>query len=155
LYQDIMEDAHKRHRSPRSRFDNAENEKSSLEALIKDALENESIEKREEAVIALGESRNKNAIAVISKVLMNDPNEEVRLSSVDALLAIGNASVIQPLSVGLRDQKPSVRESAVEALAAIGGEPAKEMIKSAMNDEDESVRVLAQGILEEMDSEND
>lgn len=154
-YQDVMGDAHKGHISPRGRFDNAENERSSIEALIKDALENESIEKREEAVIALGESRNKNAIEVISKVLMNDPNEEVRLSSIDALLAIGNASVIQPLSVGLKDQKPSVRESTVEALAAIGGESAMELVKSAMNDEDESVRVLAQEVLEELGNVND
>jgi HEAT repeat protein len=125
-------------------------EKASFENLMKDALGHEDADKREEAIIALGESKDKRAIEVISKALSNDPSEDVRLSSIDALLEIGDKTVVEPLSSALKDKEPWVRESAVEALASIGGNEAIEFIKSALNDTDSSVRDLAQETLDEM-----
>lgn len=125
-------------------------EKTSFESLVKDALENEDPGKREDAIIALGESKDPGAIEIISKVLANDPNEDMRLSAIDALLDIGDKSIVEPLSIALRDRDPWIRESAVEALGEVGGEAAVELIKSALNDEDGSVRELAQETLEEL-----
>jgi len=119
---------------------------------VKDALENEDAGKREDAIVALGESKDKKAIETIAKALVNDPSEDVRLSSIDALLEIGDKSVAEPLSQALKDRDPWVRESAVEALGEVGGESAIEFIKSALNDEDGSVRELAQETLEELNS---
>ncbi|MGQ3684331.1 MAG: HEAT repeat domain-containing protein [Candidatus Loosdrechtia sp.] len=154
-HRDSSEATPKRQKPPRVREENTEDKKESLESLIKDALESESAEKREKAVIALARTRDEHAIEAIAKVLMNDTSEEVRLSSIDALFAIGDANVIQPLSAGLKDRKPSVRASALEALADIGGEAAIELVKSAINDEDESVRVLVRELLEELGNENE
>ncbi|MEP9410124.1 MAG: HEAT repeat domain-containing protein [Candidatus Brocadia sp.] len=125
-------------------------EKTSFESLAKDALENEDPGKREDAIIALGEGKYPGAIEIISKALANDPNEDVRLSAIDALLEIGDESIAEHLSIALRDRDPWVRESAVEALGEVGGEAAIEFIKSALNDEDGSVRELAQETLEEL-----
>ncbi len=130
----------------------AKKEKPSFEVLVKDALENEDAGKREDAIIALGESKDKKALETIAKALMNDPSEDVRLSSIDALLEIGDKSVVEPLSHALKDRDPWVRESTVEALGEVGGEAAIEFIKSALNDEDGSVRELAQETLEELNS---
>jgi len=123
-----------------------------FESLVKDALENEDAGKREDAIIALGESKDKKAIETIAKALVNDPSEDVRLSSIDALLEIGDKSIAEPLSQALKDRDPWVRESAVEALGEVGGESAIEFIKSALNDEDGSVRELAQETLEELNA---
>ena len=130
----------------------AKKEKPPFEVLVKDALENEDAGKREDAIIALGEGKDKKAIETIAKALANDPSEDVRLSSIDALLEIGDKSVAEPLSRALKDRDPWVRESAVEALGEVGGEAAIEFIKNALNDEDGSVRELAQETLEELNA---
>lgn len=125
-------------------------EKTSFESLAKDALENEDPGKREDAIIALGESKYPGAVEIISKALANDPNEDVRLSAIDALLEIGDESIAEHLSIALRDRDPWVRESAVEALGEVGSEAAIEFIKSSLSDEDGSVRELARETLEEL-----
>ncbi|MCF6153711.1 MAG: HEAT repeat domain-containing protein [Candidatus Brocadia sp.] len=137
---------------PVARKEKPKKEQTSFESLVEDALENEDSGKREDAIIALGESKDTRAIEIISKALANDPNEDVRLSAIDALLDIGDKSIVDPLSSALKDQDPWVRESAVEALGEVGGEAAIEFIKSALNDEDGSVRELAQEILEELNT---
>ena len=137
---------------PIAKKDKAKKEKPSFDSLVKDALENDDAGKREDAIIALGESKDKKAIETIVKALVNDPSEDVRLSSIDALLEIGDKSVAEPLSQALKDRDPWVRESAVEALGEVGGESAIEFIKSALNDEDGSVRELAQETLEELNA---
>ena len=137
---------------PVAKKDKPKKEKPSFEALVKDALENEDAGKREDAIVALGESKDKKAIETIAKALVNDPSEDVRLSSIDALLEIGDKSVAEPLSQALKDRDPWVRESAVEALGEVGGEAAIEFIKNALNDEDGSVRELAQETLEELNA---
>ena len=137
---------------PTAKKSKAKKEKPPFEALVKDALENEDAGKREDAIVALGESKDKKAIETIAKALVNDPSEDVRLSSIDALLEIGDKSVAEPLSQALKDRDPWVRESAVEALGEVGGEAAIEFIKNALNDEDGSVRELAQETLEELNA---
>ena len=132
----------------------AQKEKPTFESLAQTALENEDADKREDAIIQLGESRDKRAIEIISKVLSNDPSEDVRLSSINALLEIGDKGIVDPLSIALKDRDPWVRESAVEALGEIGGEAAFEFIKGALNDEDGSVRELAQEILGDVNPKN-
>jgi len=137
---------------PTAKKGKAKKEKPPFESLVKDALENEDAGKREDAIVALGESKDKKAIETIAKALVNDPSEDVRLSSIDALLEIGDKSVAEPLSQALKDRDPWVRESAVEALGEVGGEAAIEFIKGALNDEDGSVRELAQETLEELNA---
>lgn len=137
---------------PVAKKDRPKKEQQPFESLVKDALENEDPGKREDAIIALGESKDKKAIEVISKALANDPTEDVRLSAIDALLDIGDKSIVDPLSTALKDRDPWVRESAVEALGEVGGEAAIEFIKNALNDEDGSVRELAQETLEELNT---
>ncbi len=137
---------------PVTQKENQTKDQSSLETLAKDALESEDSGKREDAIIALGESKDTKAIEIISKALANDPVEDVRLSAIDALLDIGDKSIVDPLSIALNDRDPWVRESAVEALGEVGNESAIEFIKNALNDEDGSVRELAQEILEELNT---
>ncbi len=137
---------------PVAKKDKPKKEKLSFESLAKNALENEDAGKREDAVIALGESKNTKAIEIISKALANDPVEDVRLSAIDALMDIGDKSIVDPLSIALKDRDPWVRESAVEALGEVGGEAAIEFVKSALNDEDGSVRELAQETLDELNT---
>ncbi|MCF6159150.1 MAG: HEAT repeat domain-containing protein [wastewater metagenome] len=148
-FPETTEAPHTRYSLP---IDNMQNEKSSFESLVRNALESEREEEREEAVIALGESMDKKAIEVLSKVLVNDPDEDIRLSAIDALLTIGDSSVVPSLAAGLKDKRSVVRESVVEALGAIGGEAALELIKGVMNDEDEYVRGLAKEIINEYDT---
>lgn len=137
---------------PVAKKDKPKKERPSFETLAKDALEHEDSGAREDAIIALGESKDARAIEIISKALVNDPIEDVRLSAIDALLDIGDKSIADPLSLALNDRDPWVRESAVEALGEVGNETAIEFIKNALNDEDGSVRELAQEILEELNA---
>ncbi len=134
---------------PAVKKDKPKKERRSFEELVKEALENPDADKREDAIIALGETKDTKAIEVISKALTNDSSEDVRLSCIDALLEIGDKSVVDIVSVALKDKEPWVRESAVEALGELGGEAAIELIKNALNDDDGSVRELAKEILEE------
>ena len=134
---------------PAVKKDKPKKERRSFEELVKEALENPNADKREDAIIALGETKDKKAIEVISKALTNDSSEDVRLSCLDALLEIGDKSVVDVVSVALRDKEPWVRESAVGALGELGREAAIEVIKNALNDDDGSVRELAKEILEE------
>ncbi|MBM4055405.1 MAG: hypothetical protein FJ264_12220 [Planctomycetes bacterium] len=128
-----------------------EKKDSQFDALAKIALENEDPEKREDAIIELGETEDKKAIEIIAKALEKDTNEDVRLSAIDALLEIEDEAVVKPLSkAALSDKDPWVRESAVEALGEIEGNEAIEIIKKALNDEDGSVREIAQEILDDL-----
>lgn len=121
-----------------------------FELLAKDALEGGDASKREDAVIALGECKDKRTVEILSKVLANDPSEDVRLSSIDALITTGDKNIVEPLSFALKDQSSDVRQSALEALAEVGGENTQELIKGALNDEDNEVRELAQELLEDL-----
>ena len=125
-------------------------EKISFEMLAKDALESNDTNKREEAVIALGESKDKRTTEILSRVLASDPSEEVRLSSIDALITTGDKNIVEPLSIAIKDMSSEVRQSALEALAEIGGENSQELIKGALNDEDNMVRELAQELLDDL-----
>ena len=120
-----------------------------FELLAKDALEGGDASKREDAVIALGESKDKRTVEILSKVLASDPSEDVRLSAIDALITTGDKNIIEPFSFALKDQSSEVRQSALEALAEVGGENSQELIKGALNDEDNAVRELAQELLED------
>ncbi|MCE7910824.1 MAG: hypothetical protein DCC43_02030 [Candidatus Brocadia sp.] len=135
---------------PVAKKSNAKKEPIAFETLAKDAAESEDPGKREDAIIALGESKDIRAVEILSKALASDPIEDVRLSAIDALLDIGDKNVADVLSVALNDRDPWVRESAVEALGEVGNEAAIEFIKHALNDEDGSVRELAQEILDEL-----
>ena len=121
----------------------------SFEILAKDALESCDASKREDAVIALGESKDKRTVEILSRVLASYPSEDVRLSSIDALITTGEKNIIEPLSFALKDLSSEVRQSALEALAEVGGENSQELIKDALNDEDNDVRELAQELLED------
>ncbi len=120
-----------------------------FELLAKDALEGGDPSKREDAVIALGESKDKRTVEILSKVLAGDPSEDVRLSSIDALITTGEKNIVEPLSFALKDLSSEVRQSALEALAEVGGESIQELIKGALNDEDTAVRELAQELLDD------
>lgn len=137
---------------PVAKKDKPKKDRPSFETLAKDALEHEDSGKREDAIVALGESKDTRAIEIISKALVNDPIEDVRLSAIDALLEIGDKGIVDPLSQALSDRDPWVRESAVEALGEVGNETAIEFIKNALNDEDGSVRELAQEILDDLNA---
>lgn len=120
-----------------------------FEMLAKDALESNDANKREDAVIALGESKDKRTLEILSRVLASDPNEDVRLSSIDALITTGDKNIVEPLSLALKDMSSEVRQSALEALAEVDAENSQELIKGALNDDDNAVRELAQELLED------
>lgn len=129
------------------------NERMSFDLLAKDALESTDASKREDAVIALGESKDKRTVEILSRVLASDPSEDVRLSSIDAMIMTGDKNIVEPLSIALKDLSSEVRQSALEALAEVGGDNSQELIKGALNDEDNTVSELAQELLDDLKAE--
>jgi len=123
----------------------------SFEMLMKTAIEHENPEDRIDALISLGEIKDKKALTTIIKALENDPNMDVRLSAIDALFDFEDEEIIEPLSkAALNDKDSWVRENAIKELGDIGNDKAKGVLKKALNDEDASVREIANDILEEL-----
>jgi HEAT repeat protein len=88
------------------------------------------------AIAAVGEP----AIPRLSTAL-SDPDENVRMSAVQALARIKTPAVIDPLIGVLNDDSPQVRTEAVRALGERRAQRAvQSMLEHARNDDTESVR---------------
>lgn len=107
-------------------------------------IENLDKESRKEAIIMLGEMRDKGAIGVLNRVLLEDEDEDIRESAVLSLTKIGSKKVIKPLIKALKDEDSWVRTAAVEGLGKIGGTEVIKYLEQALKDEDEDVRESAE-----------
>lgn len=98
---------------------------------------------RREAVYSLGELEDVKSIKLLSAVLLNDKDEDVRAAATDILRDIGGEIVINSLTHALQDDDPDVRDRAVEALGAIGGGRAIQALDGTIAVEDGEVRDTA------------
>ena len=126
----------------------------SLAELI-ERLQSEDSDKRLDAVVALGQTRQLAAIPPLSGALANDKDEGVRWSAITALQEIslgkaGNLAAIPPLSDALANDKAEVvRRSAIGALKEIDRVAAIPHLFEALEDNDKSVRDVAKQALVE------
>ncbi len=95
---------------------------------------------REEAVDALGATKNENGVSVLAGILFNDSDDDVRMSAADALGMIGSEDAIDTLKEALNDNSVVVRMSAVESLGSVGNEDVVSSLSKALLDKDKEVR---------------
>ena len=114
-----------------------------LAALIASAGDTEPIV-REAAARGLGETKDKDAIPALSKLLEKDTDEAVRLAALGALLMIGDPSALNAYKIALKDQSEQVRQSAAEALSGLWDKEAQKALVDALkNDISPKVRMSA------------
>lgn len=116
---------------------------------FEEALMSEDAGDREDAVKALGDSGEPEAVGLLTAAL-EDEDEDVRGDAIEALVHIGGAEAAKALDVALRDEEADIRAEAVEALEEIGGETATRLLKQALADPDEDVRESAADTLEDL-----
>ncbi|HLB25902.1 MAG TPA: HEAT repeat domain-containing protein [Nitrospirota bacterium] len=80
----------------------------------------------------LGESRDKGALGPLSAMLAEDPEEDVRLAAMGALISIDRASSRPAFVKALMDVSERVRRSAAEALTGIWDEEAQKALIGAL-----------------------
>ena len=112
-------------------------EKNDISRLL-EALEDEDLDFRNKAVIALGELGDVTAIKPLIGTL-NDENSHVSQNAHDAILKIGNPA-INPLILALNDENPTIQSKAVLALGDIGDKSSVEHLIKCLNDESTGVR---------------
>ncbi len=105
---------------------------------------------RKEAVYSLGELEDVKSIDLLSEILLNDKDEDVRAAAADILGDIGGEIAIDSLINALQDEDTDVRERVVKSLGFIGGDRAIQALKAALSDEDEDVRETTTEILEDL-----
>lgn len=89
-----------------------------VEALI-GALEDENGHTRLDAVRALGEIKDKNAVESLIIRLLRDKEDYVRWNAAEALGKLMDIKAIEPLIFALKDEHMLVRKDAAKALSAI------------------------------------
>lgn len=103
-----------------------------------EALEDEDIDFRNKAVIALGELGDVTAVKHLIGNL-NDESSHISKNAFDAILKIGNPAV-NPLIIALNDENATIRSKAVLALGEIGDKSSVEHLIKCLNDESSGVR---------------
>ena len=99
---------------------------------------------RQAAARGLGETRNRDAVPLLAKMLATDGDETVRLTALGALVAIGDGSAVPSYVKALKDESELVRRSAAEALAGVRDRASLEALVEALgNDPSFKVRQSA------------
>lgn len=98
-----------------------------------DSLNTGDIQKAEQLIDAIGNSKNVLALEPLC-ILLEYPDEVIRLSSVIALGKIGQKSTIDPLVKASNDQSVRVRENVAIALGRIGDSKAKYALQRLTSD---------------------
>jgi HEAT repeat protein len=107
-------------------------ERESLDSLIGELQRGEPAQ-RSRAALALGEFKNKQALAPVMGALEGDDAPEVRQAAISALEDLGGQQAIAALAAAVSgDSDDLVRLSAVEALAKLGGPEAIEPLTRAL-----------------------
>ena len=119
-----------------------------LQSLSK-SLNNNDPYVRKEAVYSLGELEDVKSIELLSEVLLNDRDKDVRVAAADILGDIGGETAIDSLINALQDEDKEVRERVMEALGAIGNVRAIQALEGIMSDEEEEVNETAAEELKE------
>ena len=105
------------------------------------ALKDEDWGIREEAAVALGESRDPRGVCPLIEAL-RDSDRAVKTAATTALTAIGEPAVVD-LSYCLQDPDLSVQEAAASILSAIADERVIEPLETALLNQDWVVRMHA------------
>ncbi|GAF92337.1 unnamed protein product, partial [marine sediment metagenome] len=116
---------------------------------IEENLKSKDWKVRKSAVVSVPDANVENKIDLIRIVLTNDKKDEIRIAAIKALIKIGGAEVISPLTEALKDDKEYIRSTALGGLIKIG-EEAADSIGSALNDSDEDIRKTAVEAIEVM-----
>lgn len=107
-----------------------------LQSLIK-SLDNKDPYVRKEVVYSLGELQDVKSIDLLSEILLNDKDEDVRAAAADILGDIGGETAIDSLIDALQDEEADVRERVMEALGAIGSARGLNALEGILSDEKE------------------
>jgi hypothetical protein len=122
------------------------------EALIR-ALQDPDAGVRENAVSALADGKDTDAIEYLRQTLVADASEDVRGSAAETLAEIATTPAIGALRLALQDKVAVVRRRAVAALGTIEGTEAIEALQDALRDQDEDVRDAAAEALQQWTEE--
>jgi hypothetical protein len=120
-----------------------------FQSLVK-ALKDNDEDIREDAVDHLAELPDERVIKILSEVMINDEEEDVRAAAATALGDIRNQTAVYALIKAMQDDDIWVRESVVEALGKIGGKRVVAPLEEALEDEDEDVRKAAADALDNL-----
>lgn len=104
------------------------------------ALKDESAIVRNSAVDALGLLRSKKAVAEIAKLLLVDPEENVRHAAAISLSYIGEGEAGESLIKAIDDKSASVRYAAIRTLAVLRYKKAEGKLIGLLKSEDINVR---------------
>ena len=87
---------------------------------------------RQAAARGLGETRNRDAVPLLAKMLATDGDETVRLTALGALETIGDGSAVPSYVRALKDESELVRRSAAEALTGVRDRASQEALVEAL-----------------------
>ena len=83
------------------------------------------------------------AVDTLARVLVTDPDADVRSAAATGLVRIGTPRALDAARHAVFDEAKLVRLRTVEALADQGGEPGRGILREALRDDDEEVRDAA------------
>jgi hypothetical protein len=86
--------------------------------------------------------------------ILNNEDESVRISAIEALGEIGSQEALEALVKILNDQNPNIRSKVAEALGKIGSESAAASLISSLSDQEANVRSKAAEALGKIGSES-
>ncbi len=129
-----------------------ENQKSNVN--IEELLESESKDKRIEAIEILEDFEDNESLETLISLALNDENEEVRESAVDALAVSENGIAVEPLIFCLNDWEADVRAAAADGLGDLKDPQAIQPLTEALYDPDDFVRESAQKSIQRIESPN-
>jgi len=114
---------------------------------LRKALADDRGEVRYTAAIALGELKDREAVAALCEQLEGDGDRMARQAAVIALAMIGDSAAWGRLTEALGSKLPDVRFQAAGALAELDPERARPLLERALGDPDPEVREAAASAL--------
>ena len=101
-------------------------------------------ENSREVIVALGETRSSNAVALLVE-LASDTDERIplRIAALEALAKVGDQAGLEAILACVRTNDPNVRSTAVAALGPFSGEEVDKAILDAFRDSYYRTRIAA------------
>lgn len=95
----------------------------------------------------LAKYRTKNSVKLLSRVVMDDLDNEVKLEAVDSLKTLAHESCFAPLLIAASDENPNVKQAAVKAFTSLSFNLADNYARLLQSNDEELMKRAAKSCI--------
>ncbi|GIU81655.1 MAG: hypothetical protein KatS3mg006_0719 [Pyrinomonadaceae bacterium] len=124
------------------------NDEGLLSAVEQIQSEEEDEEARTLAIKILAAMRTRNSVEALTRVILHDYSEDMKIEAVQALASFNHESVFEPILLACGDKSKRVKASAIQALSKLNLDRTDAWLRIAGSNDEEKVRLAARAVVE-------